>query len=100
MNQELREHFGETNNYLRESGRLHRRGECCAGTLRMNLLGRVGGKGISGGGNSMSKATEMQRSMVKKKGGKGRLSQRPPESLPYGFQGHPILQAANLWVVT
>lgn len=61
MHQELWEHLGGTNNYIRESGRLHRRSGLCAGTLKMsrNLLGKVERKGISGGGNSMSKDTEI-----------------------------------------
>lgn len=67
--------------YIRKPGRLHRRGELHAWTLRMNrsLLGRAARQGIFGGGNSMSKGTEMGRSTTEKRA-KGMLSQRPPES--------------------
>lgn len=61
MHQELQEHLGGTSNCIRESGNLHRRGELCAETLKMSriLLCKVERKGISSGGNSMSKDTEI-----------------------------------------
>lgn len=87
MNQELWEPFGGVNNHVRKPGRLHGRGELCARTWSMSrksLVGRAGGKGICGGGNSMSKDAEMWRGTGEKKRGKGGLSQRLPG-------GHPIL---------
>lgn len=55
--------------------------------MSRSLLCRGGGKGISGGGDSMNKDPNMWRSVFKKQGGKGRLSQRPPESQPQWLSG-------------